>query len=199
MAPPDPPHPDESAAEPLRVPAWAHTAGLLELGRAIPCEGAGATADRLLFCERIARYCWGYDERRLDLLAACFTEDAVWEGNVLGRIAIGPFVGRARIAAWLTEFWPHQHDQRRHMLLNTIVEAQTADTATTLSYLLLMGSDGKAAVVDSMGFYKVAYRREGAEWLISHLTAGFDKPFWPGDIEAMSNQGRKRHGVTEKA
>lgn len=191
--------PDFIASEPLRVPAWAHAAGILDLGPAVRTEGSDAGMDRALICERIARYCWSYDERRLDLLAGCFTEDAVWEGNVLGRVAIGPFEGRTRIRDWLSEFWPHQHDQRRHMLLNTIVEDQTGDTATTLSYLLLMASTGAVASIESMGFYKVAYRREGGHWFISRLTAGFDKPFWPGDLEKMSNRGRVRHGVAEQA
>jgi len=186
-------------SDPLRMPAWAHAAGILNLGPAVRTEGPDAAIDRALICERIARYCWSYDERRLELLAGCFTEDAVWEGNVLGRVPIGPFVGRDRIAAWLSEFWPHQHDQRRHMLLNTIVEEQTGETATTLSYLLLMASTGTAASIESMGFYKVNYRREGGDWFISHLSAGFDKPFWPGDIDQMSNRGRARHGVADKA
>lgn len=190
--------PESTQAEPLRVPAWAHEAGILKLGDAVRAAGPDAAMDRALFCERIARYCWCYDERQLDLLAACFTEDAVWEGNVLGVIPIGPFEGRARIRDWLSEFWPHQHDQRRHMILNTIVEAQDGETATTLSYLLLMGSTGEVASIESMGFYKVAYRREGEQWLISRLTAGFDKPFWPGALEKMSNRGRARHGVALK-
>ena len=188
--------PESASSEPLRIPAWAHAAGILNLGDAVRADGPDAAMDRALICERIARYCWSYDERRLDLLAGCFTEDAVWKGNVLGVIPIGPFNGRAKIRDWLSEFWPHQHDQRRHMLLNTIVEAQTGETATTLSYLLLMASTGEVASIESMGFYKVQYRREGESWLICHLSAGFDKPFWPGALEKMSLRGRARHGVS---
>ena len=179
-----------------QLPGWGHHAGLLDLGAGAVPDGSSAILDRALICERIARYCWAYDERQSERLAACFTVDATWEGDVLGRIPIGPFVGRAKIASWLTEFWPHQHDQRRHMILNTIVEQQTADSAMTLSYLLLMASTGTAATIESMGFYKTSYRREGSEWLISRLTAGFDKPFWPVDLEKMSAHGRKRHGIS---
>lgn len=193
------PAPESASPEPLRIPAWAHAAGILNLGDAVRAQGPDAAIDRALICERIARYCWSYDERQLDLLAGCFTEDAVWDGNVLGVIPIGPFAGRAKIRDWLSEFWPHQHDQRRHMLLNTIVEEQTGETATTLSYLLLMASTGDVASIESMGFYKVAYRREGESWLISHLTAGFDKPFWPGALDKMSLRGRARHGVAVDA
>lgn len=97
---------------------------------------------------------------------------------------------------WLSEFWPHQKDQRRHMLLNTIVEEQTGETAVTLSYLLLMSSTGEVMSMESMGFYRTEYRRKGGNWHISRLTAGFDKPFWPGKLKTMSDKGRVRHGVS---
>lgn len=177
------------------VPAWAHAAGVLELGDAIRPLDQTALADRALFCERIARYCWSYDERRPNLLGACFTVDGVWEGTVLGQVRVGPFEGREAIVGWLSEFWPHQHDQRRHMLLNTIVEEQSADEAVTLSYLLLMSSTGEAVSMETMGFYRTSYRRLGGTWLISCLTAGFDKPFWPGQLKDLSPRGRVRHGV----
>ena len=180
---------------PLPLPAWGHHVGLLNLGEAIPLANPHAAYDRMLFSERISRYCWGYDERRTDLLAACFTEDGIWEGDVLGQVPIGPFKGRERIIKWLSEFWPHQHDQRRHMILNTIVEEQSANLATTYSYLLLMSSDGRESKLETTGFYRTRYRKVGDHWLIERLTAGFDAPFWPGDINRMSQRGRARHGV----
>lgn len=177
------------------VPAWAHSAGILNLGAPVGLTGEREIMDRMLFSERIARYCWAYDERRIDRLRECFTDDAIWEGNVLGRVRVGPFKGRTRIVDWLSEFWPHQKDQRRHMLLNTIVEEQSDVSATSLSYLLLMSSTGDVVGVESMGFYRTTYRKERGHWFISYLTAGFDKPFWPGSLDAMSAKGRARHGI----
>ena len=190
---------DANESEQISIPAWAHAAGLLDLGAPVHAGEGSGTMARASFCERIARYCWAYDERRIDRLGDCFTDDAIWEGNVLGQTAIGPFEGRAAIVDWLSKFWPHQKDQRRHMILNTIVEQQTGETAMTLSYLLLMASTGDAMSMESMGFYRTVYRRQGADWLISRLTAGFDKPFWPGKLETMSARGRVRHGVSEGA
>ena len=186
-----------AAGEPeqISIAGWAHSAGILDLGPGTHPSDGSDVMNRSSFCERIARYCWAYDERRIDQLGDCFTEDAIWEGDVLGHVPIGPFNGREAIVQWLSEFWPHQKDQRRHMLLNTIVEEQTGETAVTLSYLLLMSSTGEIMSMESMGFYRTAYRRQGADWLISRLTAGFDKPFWPGKLKAMSSRGRVRHGV----
>ena len=179
----------------LPLPAWGHSGGLLRLGNAVPAASPAAAADRFLFTERIARYCWAYDERRADALAECFSENAIWEGNVLGQVPIGPFQGRERVVKWLTGFWPHQHDQRRHMLLNTIVEAQGTDSALTLSYLLLMSSDGRRVALETSGFYRVQYVRVGGQWQIERLSAGFDAPFWPGELDKMSARGRARHGI----
>ncbi len=177
------------------IPGWAHRTKLLGLSEgARPADTAGV-ADRAYLSERIARYCWAYDERQIERLSTCFTEDAVWEGDVLGQTRIGPFTGRSGIVKWLSEFWPHQHDQRRHMILNTIVEEQDADRATTLSYLLLMSADGKAAKLETTGFYRVNLRREGDSWRIARLTAGFDAPFWPVEITRMSASGKARHGI----
>jgi hypothetical protein len=187
---------NEQSASGVPLPAWAHACGILDLKESRRPADSDAISDRLLCMERIARYCWAYDERRLDLLAACFTDDGIWEGNVLGRIPVGPFLGRERIADWLSNFWPHQRDQRRHMLLNTVVEDQAAGSIVTLSYLLLMSSDSKRVTLETSGFYRVLHRRSGGQWQIARLTAGFDAPFWPGNIDTMSASGRARHGVS---
>ena len=189
----------KNKSDEISISAWAHRVGMLEMGSPMPAIERCEASDRAAICERIARYCWAYDERRIELLGDCFTPDAIWEGSVLGQVPIGPFEGREAIVDWLGKFWPHQMDQRRHMLLNTIVEEQTGETAMTSSYLLLMASTGEAISMESMGFYRVTYRRDGSVWRIARLTAGFDKPFWPGQLDAMSARGRARHGVFERS
>lgn len=177
------------------LPAWAHRCGVLQLAESTPPADAVAACERMLVIERVHRYCLGYDERRAELLGNCFTADGVWEGSVTGSVAIGPFRGREAIVKWLTEFWPHQRDQRRHMVLNTVVESQTATTARTLSYLLLLSSNGEQARFETMGFYRTDLLRESDAWRISHFFAGFDAPFWPGKLRDLSDAGKRRHGV----
>ncbi|MBT8447370.1 MAG: nuclear transport factor 2 family protein [Gammaproteobacteria bacterium] len=180
------------------LPAWGHRHGLLDLG-AEPAPGAATPElllDRQLIGERALRYCWYYDERRLELLADCFCEDAVWEGLVMGIVSIGPFEGREKIAGWLSEFWPHQHDQRRHMVLNTIVQSHTAEYAETCSYILLSSANMKRVSVETTGFYRLHLARETDAWRIKRFTAGFDFPFWPGALEELSERGKARHGIS---
>jgi hypothetical protein len=175
-----------------KLPGWAHAGGTIKLGGGVSQADAEA---RQLVVERVARYCWAYDERRADLLADCFTEDGIWEGNVLDKVPIGPFSSRNSIIEWLTGFWPHQHDQRRHMLLNNLVEKLEDDSAVTLSYLLLMSSDGESSKIECTGFYRCELSRQDGIWRIGKMTACFDAPFWPGTLDRMSEKGRRRHGV----
>ncbi|MCK9503752.1 MAG: nuclear transport factor 2 family protein [Porticoccaceae bacterium] len=179
-------------------PGWGHKSGFLSLGSGAPIDSGDnlAIADRFLITERVARYCWAYDERQSQHLEDCFTPNAIWEGTVTGDVQIGPFVGRDTIIDWLTEFWPYQHDQRRHMVLNTVVEKQAKDSAQTLSYLLLMSADSNRVQLETTGFYHLSLAKMDSEWRISHFRAGFDYPFWPGKLSQLSEKGKKRHGIS---
>jgi hypothetical protein len=177
------------------VPAWGHGGGFLSLGGGAPLDDQAALADRLLILERLHRYSWCYDERRPELLGDCFTEDGVWEGNVMGEVAIGPFSGRREVVAWLSEFWPHQRDQRRHMFLNAVVEEQSSDRARALAYLLLFGAKRASVRLETSAFYRVDLLKQAGGWRISHMFAGFDAPFWPGALDELSPRARARHGI----
>jgi hypothetical protein len=145
--------------------------------------------------EVVSRYCWAFDQHRPDLLEECFTEDAVWEGAVSGSEAVGPIRGRARILEWLSGFWPHQHDQRRHILTNFLVEHLAAETAEIHAYLLLTSAKDGAVSLETTGFYRTQLALVDERWRIRHLFAAFDAPFWPGKVENLSDRGRARHGL----
>lgn len=164
------------------VPAWAHRTGLLNLESTPPTDTL-STREQLEEC--LYRYCWSFDERRPDLLAQCFTEDAVWAGYVMGETDVGPHVGRDALLTYLTTFWEYQRDQRRHVISNFIVESLGDDTATGAAYLLLLGSKRATTAFETAGFYRIDYRREASEWRISGLTAAFDSPFWKQEVEEM--------------
>jgi SnoaL-like domain len=193
----------EGVAPELPVPAWGHGRGVLDLQIQSAFESAFASTspprppelERALLEERPARYCWGYDERRLDVLEDCFTEDAVWLGTVAGGDAVGPLQGREAIVRWLTEFWPHQHHQARHVLMNTVIESVDAQTASTLSYLLLASARRGRAKIETTGFYRMSLVSTAGDWKIARLFAGFDAPFWPGRRKDLSERGRRRHGL----
>jgi len=135
------------------------------------------TLDRLLVTERIYRYAWGYDERDAELLAACFTDDGVWEGTIMGTDPVGPFDGRAAVVEFLTGFWDVQQDQRRHIFTNIIIDQIGPDTATAHAYLMLTAAGDEKMQPQTTGPYRFQLVRDSGVWRIGRLSAGFDAPF----------------------
>jgi ketosteroid isomerase-like protein len=158
-------------------PAWARADGRVELRPLRHDEESSRAVDRALIAERIYRYGWGYDERDRAYLADCFTDDAVWEGNVMGHQPVGPIKGREAVVDWLGEFWGQQQDQRRHIFTNVIVDELTPSSAVAHAYLLLTASAGATMTPVTAGPYRLVMRREADSWRIERLVAGFDAPF----------------------
>ena len=159
------------------LPAWGHAMGLLDL---VPAD-IGAIEpgpSHAAMIDRMSRYAWALDERRIELLADNFTADATWTGEVRGEQRIGPFDGRAAIVAFVSGRWSQQTDQRRHMILNHLVTALSEQTGTMLSYHLLMSAADGVITPLTTGFYRVAMRKEpDGAWRIAELLAGFDIPY----------------------
>ena len=162
----------------MPVPAWGHSSGLLDLQPEQPLD-PGLLADRMAIIERMYRYAWSFDERQRDLLSECFADDATWEASLMGATTIGPFEGRTDVVAFMTSFWAEQLDQRRHMIMNPIVEGQSHSEATVLTYHLLVSSTSQTGVVPvTTGFYRVAMAKTSkGHWKIRKLVAGYDVPF----------------------
>jgi hypothetical protein len=114
----------------------------------------------------------------------------------MGETDVGPHVGRTAVIDYLTGFWDHQRDQRRHVITNVLVENMTGDAATCVAYLLLMGSKRAHTQFGCAGFYRADYRREPDSWRIARLTAGFDSPYWKQEVEEMEPWVRNLFGIT---
>jgi ketosteroid isomerase-like protein len=159
------------------VPGWSRQLGLSAVGPAPASEGDPGV-DRVLIMDRIHRYAWGYDERDLDGLGECFTEDATWEGWVMGTGHVGPFTGRDAIRRFMADFWPQQQDQRRHIFTNVLIDDYTGTTATAHAYLLLMSSQDAATTPVTVGPYRLdLVKDDDGVWRLAHLRGGWDSPF----------------------
>ncbi|MFN0089131.1 MAG: nuclear transport factor 2 family protein [Acidimicrobiales bacterium] len=158
-------------------PAWAARTGHVTLAPARPAGATEEALDRLLIAERIYRYGWAYDERNRDQLADCFTDDAVWEGSMMGLDAIGPMKGREAVMEFLTEFWAQQSDQRRHIFTNVIVEELSAAAAVAHAYLLLTASANDTMTPVTAGPYRLELVKQAGVWRLARLAGGFDAPF----------------------
>ena len=176
------------------VPGWGHALGILKLkGADVWSEVPATLLAEVQQC--VNRYCWGFDDRRLDILTECFTNDGTWEATVMGEVCIGPFVGREKVLEWLTRFWKYQRDQRRHIFTNFIVDEYSGNEAVAYAYLQLVGSSDSASSFESAGFCRFDLRREGSRWAIRSLSAGFDSPFFAMKVEDMSPRLRELFGI----
>ena len=155
------------------TPGWASSTGLVEPGArgALP-----APDDREAVLECIHRYAWAYDERNPAALRDVFTDDAVWAGNIAGTV-LDPVVGRERITSWLEDVMTTQPDQRRHLVLNPVVQCLDGDEATVVAYLAVLSASGGGVTVATSGIYRVRLRREPDVWRMTEMIAGFDVGF----------------------
>ena len=167
-----------SAKKLVPAPAWGHASGLLKIGRDAVLEPE-QLADRLAIIDRMYRYAWSFDERQLEMLTDCFAKDATWEAHLTGTSTIGPFVGRVVVVAFMSSCWADQLVQRRHLIMNAVVEDQSADEATLLTYHLLVSTTKDTGVVPvTTGFYRVRMNKSAkGHWRIHSLIAGYDVPF----------------------
>jgi SnoaL-like domain len=140
-------------------------------------RASSEAVDRSLIAERIYRYGWAYDERDRSLFGDCFSEDAVWEGSVMGQESVGPFAGRDAIVEWNTDFWKVQNDQRRHVFTNVIIDDLTDTYAVAHAYLLLTSSSNSKMTPVTTGPYRLQLVKQDDGWRIRHLTSSFDAPF----------------------
>lgn len=161
------------------IPGWGHASGHLAMRLPSHPQERSQAIERSIIAERISRYGWSFDERRGDLLADCFTEDGVWEGQIMGLEPVGPFEGRAAIVEFLTSFWDEQSDQRRHVFTNVVLDDVGRDEATAHAYLILLGSSEASMNALTAGPYRFELVRESGDgvWRLKRLLAGFDAPY----------------------
>ena len=127
--------------------------------------------------ERVYRYGWSFDERRADLLRACFTENASWSGTIAGVDDVEAVHGRDTIVTWLSGFWGRQTDQRRHHMMSVSVTMKDDDHADACSSLLLTSVSGSSLAIVLTSFYRFDLERSNDAWRISNLFEGCDVPF----------------------
>jgi SnoaL-like domain len=167
------------SAEPGGAPraGWAHASGELDVVLPSAPAGRSTALDRSLVLERLACYAWALDERREDLLAECFTEAAVWEASIAGERRIGPFEGRKEIVASVPSLAGADAPQRRHMLVNALLESQGERDALALAYQIVFRGEGESVALETTGFCRFELARcEDGEWRIARLLAGYDVP-----------------------
>jgi hypothetical protein len=161
----------------LPVPAWGSAGNFIQINHSVKDLDTELALDRILIMDRIYRYAWAFDERQIDALNNCFTVDAIWEGNTQGVMPVPPFKVRTTITDWLSGFWANQSDQRRHVMVNIVIDNQSADKADALVLLMLTAASQSNLEIVLTSFYKLRLEKDSGIWRIAHLFEGFDVDF----------------------
>ncbi|HMH91599.1 MAG TPA: nuclear transport factor 2 family protein [Streptosporangiaceae bacterium] len=157
-----------------------------------PLEAASWTAEtiaaRLQIAETFYRFAIGHDEARIDVVMSCFAADGVLQ------VAQGhaePFTtrrGRAAIGAELGHVIGQQHDQRRHLISNVVVERLGDADASALAYgLVSAAGPGYGLRLGASVIYAADLAREADGcWRFTRFFIGMDA--YAGDKPAPSGE-----------
>jgi ketosteroid isomerase-like protein len=123
------------------------------------------------------RYSLAYDRNDMPTMAGTFTDDAVMSLRIGDGDLIGPFDGKEAIMKLMTDSLASQNDQRRHLVSNLVIDKETDDAATVVSYLTLISiADGKANLL-STAVYEDELTRDGGEWRFTKRHIQLDLPY----------------------
>jgi len=123
------------------------------------------------------RYSLAYDRNDMTSMAGTFTDDAVMSLRIGDGDLIGPFDGKEAIMKLMTDSLASQNDQRRHLVSNLVVDKETDDAASVVSYLTLISiADGKANLL-STAVYEDELTRDGGEWRFTKRHIQLDLPY----------------------
>lgn len=133
--------------------------------------------DKLHIQELLSRAAYSFDERKLDMLEACFTPDATMLVHIAGTGDVGPFEGREAIMKLMKDTLDSQTDVRRHVISDFFFESEGEQEATVVSCLVVFSVENGDINVIISGVYRDDVAKGGGGWQISHRHLDLDLPF----------------------
>jgi hypothetical protein len=132
--------------------------------------------DRQLILEVVARYAFGNDEAKFEMIGEAFAKDATSKGVwSTGGVAWGPMRGRDEIVAILSAMRQSQPDQPRHIITNFLFTKQTDSSASARFYLALNSTTGDKCSIVSAGKCDADFVNDAGIWRLSRLDALLDR------------------------
>jgi uncharacterized protein (TIGR02246 family) len=123
------------------------------------------------------RYALAYDDNDMDVMADCFTEDAVMSLRVQDGDLVGPFEGREAIVKLMRDSLASQTDQRRHLVTNMVIREQSDTKARVDSYLTLISIEDKTLTVLSTARYEDELVTADGGWRFTKRHIQLDLPY----------------------
>lgn len=116
--------------------------------------------------DTLYEYTLAVDECDPDILADCFTEDAVIDTVVADGTPVPRLVGRAGIVEFIRAGRERQHDRRRHLVTNPRVVQDGDNSAVVHSYLLIAVTVEGQVRINCTGTYRTEFVLDGGRWRI---------------------------------
>jgi len=132
---------------------------------------------KLAIQELMSRAAYGLDMRELDMLAACFAEEAVFTMRIAGGELIGPFEGREGIMGLMNGSMEEQTDQRRHNVSNLFFETEGNESAVVISNVALFATENGEVRLITTGVYRDKVARVEDDWQLLHRHVDLDLPY----------------------
>ena len=85
--------------------------------------------------------------------------------------------GREAITRSLKTIWQSQSDQRRHLVMNTVIDELRGDRARASSMVLVVATADGISSVKTSGFYTFGFSRCRGVWKINEMFVGLDTNF----------------------
>jgi len=135
------------------------------------------SSDKLAIHELLSRAAYAFDERQLDVLEQCFTEDASMLVDITGVGEVGPFEGREAIMQLMSDTLAAQTDVRRHVISNFFFESEKKKAGRVVSSLVVFSVENGDINVIISGIYRDDVVRKNGGWRIKHRRLDLDLPF----------------------
>lgn len=136
-----------------------------------------AMSERSAIDNLLNEYALAYDENDMDVMAECFTTDAVLTLRVADGDLVGPFEGRDAIVAMMRDSLASQNDQRRHIVTNLVLRELSGTSAVVESYLTLISVSGGALTVLATARYEDRLVLGDGRWQFSKRHIQLDLPY----------------------
>ena len=133
--------------------------------------------DKLKISELLSRSAYALDERDVDMLSACFSEEANFTMRIAGGDMIGPFEGRESIMKLMTDSMDQQTDKRRHVVSNIFFESSEGNNVSVVSNLTLFATENEEIQVLSAGVYHDQVVKTDNNWELHQRHLDLDKSY----------------------
>ena len=133
--------------------------------------------DKLKISELLSRSAYALDERDVDMLSACFSEEANFTMRIAGGDMIGPFEVRESIMKLMTDSMDQQTDKRRHVVSNIFFESSEGNNVSVVSNLTLFATENEEIQVLSAGVYHDQVVKRDNNWELHQRHLDLDKSY----------------------